>query len=40
MNQITRLLFIITAFLGNLISRSLHCQVGRPNRWFFPPNWS
>jgi len=40
MNQIPRLLFLITTLLANSIARSLHCWVARPKRWFFPPNWS
>jgi len=40
MNPIPRLLFFVTAFLGNGIARSLHCFIGRPRRWLFPPNWS
>jgi hypothetical protein len=40
MNQIPRLMFFLSAFVGNVLCRSLHCHVGKPRSWFFPPNWS
>lgn len=40
MNQIPRLLFLVSALFGNTMHRSLHCHVGRPRLWFLPPNWS
>ncbi len=40
MNQIPRLLFILSGWFGNTISRSLHCHVGRPRATRRPPNWS
>lgn len=40
MNQIPRLLFVLSAFTGNFICRSLHCHVGKARSWLFPPNWS
>jgi len=38
MNQLPRLLFLMSLFLGNWIARYLHCSVGRPRSWFNPPN--
>jgi len=40
MNHIPRLMFLLSAWCGNWIARSLHCHVGKPRAWFFPPNWS
>lgn len=40
MNQIPRLLFLLSAWTGNWIARSLHCNVGKPRGWFYPPNLS
>ena len=40
MNQIPRLLFFVTRWFGNAIGTSLHCHVGKPRFWNYPPNWS
>lgn len=40
MNQITRLLFILSAWTGSWIARSLHVSVGKPRAWFYPQNLS
>jgi len=40
MNIIPRFLFALGGWTLNLISRSLHCQTGRPHAGRFPPDWA
>ncbi len=40
MSILPRLLFALGALSLNLISRSLHCQAGRPHTFRQPPGWA
>ena len=40
MTIVPRFLFALGGFTLNLISRSLHCQAGRPHTWRQPPGWA
>ena len=40
MTILPRFLFSLGGFTLNLISRSLHCQAGRPHTWKQPPGWA
>lgn len=40
MSLMPRLLFAVGAATLNLISRSLHCQAGRPHTVRQPPGWA
>lgn len=40
MNFVPRLYFIISALLMNALGRSLPGNVGKPQSWFLPDNWS
>jgi hypothetical protein len=40
MSIMPRLLFAMGAWTLNLISRSLHCQAGRPHTFRQPPGWA
>ncbi|MFK7961559.1 MAG: hypothetical protein AB8G96_13650 [Phycisphaerales bacterium] len=39
MSLMPRMLFAMGAMTLNLISRSLHCQAGRPHTTWQPPGW-
>ncbi|MDZ7703220.1 MAG: hypothetical protein U5L04_01890 [Trueperaceae bacterium] len=39
MNLLPRFTFLLSTLTLNLLSRSLHCHVGKPHGWHLPPGW-